>query len=926
MPDETGAVPVGVLTVDRSLVVRTWSGWLESATGLTASDVRGRALEDVIPDLRSRGLLDLVERVLRTGEPHVLAPAFHHFLIPCPPRQDSAHFTHMQQLVTLGALREGDTVVGVMATIEDVTQRLDAERALAAELRSQDPVVRQRASERLAAAEALHAPAAFREVLREGDWQVRRTAVHALTRHASKDLLASLIAALRDEHHNFNVLSSALQLLAMIDVDVTAPLAELLKDPNPDVRIQAALALGEQSAPAATAPLLEALNDPNVNVRFHAVEALGRLRAPEASAPLAALAESRDFFLAFAAIDALVGIADPGVVSRLLPLLNDDTLVVPVAEALGSLGGGEVVKPLTRVLDRPDAPVTSIVQAIANLYATYETRYGGGAYVVAEFQEALSPTGAGQILDAVPQASKEALRGLVLVLGWLKGPAVERALTQLLGRPDLRADVIEALVRQGASVVGVLIDQLEAEDPEVQLAAVVALGRLGDTRATRPLCALLDRDRSLIVAAAGALASIGDAHAFEPLVGLLGHADPSVRQAAIGALNSLGHPDMARRVQTLIASPDPATRESAVRIAGYFGYPECADAVFEACGDPEESVRRAALEHAPLFDERRALPLLNQAVRQDSPRARASAATALGRVASDDARSALHHALADRDAWVRYFASRALGQHGHPESLDPLANLALADPAPHVRLAALETIGLIDGPVAVRLLAPHANDPATDIAVAALAALGHVSDEAAMVPLALALRLDDPLRRIAAAQALTNRGGTASVQALRWTAGADTSEEVARAAIEGMARIAAGVNGGEAIDALVDLTADPRQRETAVATLARVPVAHLDRVAGGLKHPAPDVRRATVDVLTRMKHAGAAVHVRAALDNDDAAVREAAVTALDRVGARGLSRKLAVMATDDADAAVRRAAAAVLARESDEAGDRGARE
>jgi HEAT repeat protein len=925
-PDETGALPVGLLTVDRSLVVRTWSEWLESATGKTASDVRGRALEDVIPDLRSRGLLERFERVLQTGEAQVLAPAFHHYLIPCPARPDSPHFTHMQQLVTLGALREGETVVGVMATIEDVTGRLEAERALAAELRSQDPAVRQRASERLAAAEALHAPGTFAEVLREGDWQVRRTAVHALTRHASKELLASLITALRDEHHDFNVLSSALQLLTRIDLDVTTPLAELLKDPNPDVRIQAALALGEQSTPAAAAPLLEALDDPDVNVRFHAVEALGRLRAPEATGPLAALAESRDFFLAFAAIDALVRIADSGVVSRLLPLLNDDTLVVPVAEALGSLGGGEVVKPLARVLDRPDAPVTSIIQAISNLYVAYETKYGGGAYIIAEFQEALSPTGAGQILEAVPHASKEALRGLVLILGWLEGTAVERALTQLLGRPDLREDVIEALVRHGASVVEVLIDQLQAEDQDVQLAAIVALGRLGDARATVSLCGLLNRDRSVVIATAGALASIGDQHAFEPLLEQLGHADPAVRQAVIGALNSLGHPDMARRVQALIASPMPATRESAVRIAGYFGYPECADAVFDACSDAEESVRRAALEHAPLFDERRALPLLNQAVRHDTPRARASAATALGRVDIDLAREALHDALTDPDAWVRYFASRALGQHRHPDSLDALATLASKDPAPHVRLAALETIGLIDGPAATGLLAPYADDPATDIAVAALAALGHVSDEAAIVPLALALRSDDPLRRIAAAQALTMRGGTASVQALRWTAGADTSDEVVRAAIEGMAHLAAGANGGEAIDALVDLTGDHRQCETAVATLARVPVGQVERVARGLGHPAADVRRAVVDVLTRMKHADAAVHVHAALENDDAAVREAAVTALDRVGARGLSRKLAVMAAGDPHATVRRAAAAVLARESGQEGDRGARE
>jgi HEAT repeat protein len=168
-------------------------------------------------------------------------------------------------------------------------------------------------------------------------------------------------------------------------------------------------------------------------------------------------------------------------------------------------------------------------------------------------------------------------------------------------------------------------------------------------------------------------------------------------------------------------------------------------------------------------------------------------------------------------------------------------------------------------------------------------------------------------------RALTTRGGSESVAALQWTAGADTNDAVAASAFDGMAQLAAraGQVGADATDALVDLMADPARREIAVATLARAPAGHLDRVVLGLKHEAPAVRRATVDVLTRVKDTEAAAHVRAALDHDDPAVREAAVTALDRVGARGLPVKLAAMASNDPDVTVRRAAGAVLARLSD---------
>ena len=78
------------------------------------------------------------------------------------------------------------------------------------------------------------------------------------------------------------------------------------------------------------------------------------------------------------------------------------------------------------------------------------------------------------------------LAPLVTVVGWLRGPAVERALARLLGQAAVRPAVIEAIVRQDAGVVEILIEQLRGDDADVRLAAIVALGRLGDRRATRP--------------------------------------------------------------------------------------------------------------------------------------------------------------------------------------------------------------------------------------------------------------------------------------------------------------------------------------------------------------------------------------------------------------------------------------------------------
>jgi HEAT repeat protein len=50
----------------------------------------------------------------------------------------------------------------------------------------------------------------------------------------------------------------------MVEVDTLPALIEFLNDPDPDLRIQAALALGEQRDLEAAPALLAALNDENL--------------------------------------------------------------------------------------------------------------------------------------------------------------------------------------------------------------------------------------------------------------------------------------------------------------------------------------------------------------------------------------------------------------------------------------------------------------------------------------------------------------------------------------------------------------------------------------------------------------------------------------------------------------------------------------
>ena len=83
------------------------------------------------PISRARSLLDALREPLLSGSPVVLAPALHHYFIPCAPLEPSAEFDRMQQRVVIGALKNDEETIGVVVTIEDVTARLERERRLA---------------------------------------------------------------------------------------------------------------------------------------------------------------------------------------------------------------------------------------------------------------------------------------------------------------------------------------------------------------------------------------------------------------------------------------------------------------------------------------------------------------------------------------------------------------------------------------------------------------------------------------------------------------------------------------------------------------------------------------------------------------------------------------------------------------------------
>jgi HEAT repeat protein len=875
-----GIGSTGVFTTDRDLVIRSWDSWLAATTGISEPDASGRALAELFPDIEHRGLLARLRQVVETGSADVLAPAFHAYLIPCPPRTPSVYFTRMQQHVTITPIRAGSHVVGVAVTIEDVTARRERERDLTARLESPDDAVRLNAVRSIATADHREA-AMLAGALGDQSWRVRRAAADGLAQghdEATRDLL---LTAVRERHRDPAVLNAALTALVHAQQDVVPPLVDLLQAPDSDaeVRTYSALALGLLEDARAVSPLIHALGDSDDNVRFHAIEALGRIRSRAAALPIALIAETREFSVAFAALDTLARIGEPSVAPRIVPLLDDALLEGAAAEALGRLGSEEVVEPLLALVDRDPNAAAPVAAALWALGTRLDGAASVGAGSIADLTRAVAtPQAARAFVTALESAGDAEAEWLATVVASLQAEGVERALANAMSKPAARRQAADVLARRGGAAVEPLLEALASDDEEVRKTAAAALGRIGSPTAVPALIALLDEEADVAVIAAGALGAIGDERALRPLLALLDRSEAAVRQTAVSALSSIGHPDLPALYEELFADESPRVREGAARVAGYFGDASSGAPLLALCSDPDEGVRRTAIEQLAHLDDPRALHAMRNALATGTSGERDAAVRALAHIAPPDALPYLLAACDDHDPWVRYYAARSLGHLGSADAVPVLAQLAATDAVPPVRIAAVEALAELRAPDGFSALESLASDPDPAIARQALFALGNSGDARARGPLLDALHTEDRELQLAALDALGRVGGDDVVPAVAPLAAHAVDASVRDAAFRLLARL----GSGDAVMALIALAADPQRTAMAVDAMANVGESQIAWLARGLEQDDPAVRSAVIEALGRSRHQGAEALLARALQDGDEGVRLAAEHALAR--------------------------------------------
>jgi HEAT repeat protein len=252
-----------------------------------------------------------------------------------------------------------------------------------------------------------------------------------------------------------------------------------------------------------------------------------------------------------------------------------------------------------------------------------------------------------------------------------------RALKSVLARldePNLQLAAVKALGRIGGKDIAArLVPLINARDHEIQLAAINALGHLSDKSSVTPLILLLTGSRDDIrLAAVEALGQFNDERVVAALIERLNDPNSDVRRAVLDALHRLRKSEYRDIYISKLDDDSPTVRVSAARHIRGSNDPRAVEILLSKLNDHDGAVQAAvALALAESRDARVVQPLINL-LSSDNDMVYLATCFALGGLKD---RAAIKYLIAGLDSphFMRKFpAAMALGWLGDQEALDPL--------------------------------------------------------------------------------------------------------------------------------------------------------------------------------------------------------------------------------------------------------------
>jgi HEAT repeat protein len=288
--------------------------------------------------------------------------------------------------------------------------------------------------------------------------------------------------------------------------------------------------------------------------------------------------------------------------------------------------------------------------------------------------------------DVARLESQRNVKGLIKALRYRKDSGVRRTAALALGRiGDTRAvrpliaalkdgdTAATALSEIGKPAVEALIAALNDKRREVRYLAVLTLGKIGDSRAVEALIATLkdpDIDYPKVgKEAAAVLRKFGEA-SVKPLIAALNDRHRSVRYGAAKVLGEIGDPQAVEPLIAALTDEDSFVRRGMVSALGEFHDPRSVEPLISALTDNDGLVRSYAAWALGKIGDSRAIEPLIAALKDDNVGVRNAAARALGKIGDSRAVEPLMTVFKDQEC--RAEAATALGQIGDPRAIGPL--------------------------------------------------------------------------------------------------------------------------------------------------------------------------------------------------------------------------------------------------------------
>lgn len=505
-------------------------------------------------------------------------------------------------------------------------------------------------------------------LLNSPDPRHRNHAAFIFGEFRSAVVIKSLIVLLGDLSREVH--TAAYEALAKIGEGALGDLQGAIRDPDPNIRIGIANALGRMAAPVPPGPekpvsLEDLLEDEGVpgGLDDGAGGEGGRMSGSGIKPPAGHPA------LSFGNREL--------VVSLLKQLLDDENRHVrDAATAALHRMGRPSADPVPEGIDSPDPRARkNAIRALGQNLIFQET-----AAAIPPLIEAL--------FDEDPEIRFLAAKSL----RYSKDPRTVMPLNACLldVSPEVRQEAAEGLRRRkDPRALDSLVHALQDDSPGVRRAAAGALGEFGEGARDALVQCQQDADRLVRDAVARSLEMLGPDPRLDPHL-LVRSPDPELRAGAVTGLGKGKDKNDLGLITASLGDDDARVRSAAAEALCGFSEPAAVPPLLNALSDPDEQVRMYALRAMQGIPDPRVLIPVIYALKDSHALVRTEAVAHLRKIGDDEAVPYLIEALGDPDAGVCREAVLLLGNIGGERTGAILRDLEQRTHDP-LKLAAVRT-------------------------------------------------------------------------------------------------------------------------------------------------------------------------------------------------------------------------------------------